>query len=279
VVGVSVRGSSHEERDQPCQDAHFWRILPSGPLIAAVADGAGSASLGEVGAQLAAGTAVMALVESRIDQQINSALDDDAIGQYLVTAMESAKDAVEAEAESREVEPRELATTLILMIATGDFIAVAQVGDGAAVVGDNQGDVFGVTHPQNGEYLNETTFLVSPEAMETLQTSVWRGTPVQGAIFSDGIQMLCLKMPEGLPHAPFFHPLFTFVSEIEAGANCGEADTENPVESGLNPAQEELRTFLLSPSVQGNTADDLTLLLFSFAEPEHETGPEPTVRD
>ena len=115
--------------------------------------------------------------------------------------------------------------------------------------------------------------------METLQTSVWRGTPVHGAIFSDGIQLLCLKMPEGLPHAPFFHPLFTFVSEIEAGTCRGGADSENAVESDLNPAQEELRTFLLSPSVQGNTADDLTLLLFSFAEPNHGTGPEPADRD
>ena len=279
MVGVSVRGSYHEERDQPCQDAHYWRILPSGPLVVAVADGAGSASLGDVGAQLAAGTAVTALAESGIDQRSNSALNDDAIGQYLVAAIENARDAVEAEAESREVEPRELATTLILMIATGDFIAVAQVGDGAAVVGDNHGDVFGVTHPQNGEYLNETTFLVSPEAMETLQTSVWRGTPVQGAIFSDGIQMLCLKMPEGLPHAPFFRPLFTFVSEIEVGASCADTGPDNAVGSGLNPAQEELRTFLLSPSVQGNTADDLTLLLFSFGEPDHGMGPEPAVRE
>jgi serine/threonine protein phosphatase PrpC len=53
VVGASVVGTAHEKTGQPCQDAHGWRILPDNVLIAAVADGAGSAALGEIGAQVA----------------------------------------------------------------------------------------------------------------------------------------------------------------------------------------------------------------------------------
>lgn len=114
-------------------------------MIAAVADGAGSASLGDVGAELAASKAVEALhqfgLESRID------IDDDAIGQSLKDAMEAARAALVTEAESREVDQRELASTLILLVATKDGIAAAQVGDGASVVGDCQGNVVGVTQP------------------------------------------------------------------------------------------------------------------------------------
>src|SRR4028119_2107946 len=53
VVGASVIGTSHEKRSQPCQDAHCWRLLPHGVLVASVADGAGSAALAEVGAKIA----------------------------------------------------------------------------------------------------------------------------------------------------------------------------------------------------------------------------------
>jgi len=274
VVGASVRGTSHEELGQPCQDAHYWRILPNGALIAAVADGAGSASLGEVGSEIAASTAVNALAESNPDMQIGQGLNDDAtIGQQLMAAMETARAALVTEAENRDVEQRELATTLILLVATGDGIAAAQVGDGAAVVGDDQGNVAGVTQPQSGEYINETTFLTSPEDLDAAQIVVWRGTAAQGAIFSDGIQMLCLKMPEGVPHAPFFNPLFSFVSEIASESGDGKVDFEHPYDSGpnnsvSNQAQEQLRSFLLSPRVTNNSTDDLTLLLFSLVDRE-----------
>ncbi|NJK69758.1 MAG: protein phosphatase 2C domain-containing protein, partial [Microcoleus sp. SU_5_3] len=53
VVAASVTGTSHEKRSQPCQDAHCWRLLPNNVLAAAVADGAGSAALAEIGAKIA----------------------------------------------------------------------------------------------------------------------------------------------------------------------------------------------------------------------------------
>ena len=64
VAAASVVGTSHVKSGQPCQDAHEWRVLPSGFLIAAVADGAGSAALAEIGATLAARAAVQALAEA-----------------------------------------------------------------------------------------------------------------------------------------------------------------------------------------------------------------------
>ena len=54
ALGASVRGTSHEKTGQPCQDAHCLELLPDGSLVAAVADGAGSAALGEVGAGVVA---------------------------------------------------------------------------------------------------------------------------------------------------------------------------------------------------------------------------------
>ncbi|OIO94724.1 MAG: hypothetical protein AUJ96_28120 [Armatimonadetes bacterium CG2_30_66_41] len=145
----------------------------------------------------------------------------------------------------REVDVRQLATTLIVVAASPDMVAAAQVGDGAAVVRDADGNLFALTAPQQGEYLNETTFLISPDALDTAQVQTWRGRVGGVAAFSDGLQMVALKMPEGAPHAPFFAPLFRFAAQCEDGA----------------AATEQLVSFLRSPRIAERTDDDRTLLL------------------
>ncbi len=244
VVAVSVTGTSHEERGQPCQDAHAYSILPEGVLIAAVADGAGSAALGEVGAQIAAGAAVEK-IERLMAQGVPQ--NDDGWKLLLTEALSAAKIAVETESTVRQVLVRDLASTLIVVVATSELVAVAQVGDGTAVVGQ-EGNVLALTTPQSGEYINETTFLISPNAVEKAQLVVWHGNPAQLAILSDGLQMLALKMPEGTPHPPFFLPLFRFIVETKEESQ----------------AREKLRAFLQSPRLLERTDDDLTLLLATF---------------
>ncbi len=284
LVATSVRGTSHEKTGQPCQDAHDWGELPEGVLVAAVADGAGSAALAEVGASVAARAAVEAVPRSllfrqgRIDRWESEApaelyrrggslalpfstrqsyLDgtlapcgrlpeDDAGWQQLLTdALQSARAAVEAEAAARAVKARDLATTLILLVATPELVAVAQIGDGAVVVSDGEDKLIALTAPQSGEYINETTFLISPNALDTAQVTVGRGRVAHVAVFSDGLQMLALKMPDGTPHAPFFAPLFRFVANV-----TDEAE-----------AQQQLAAFLRSPRITERADDDLTLVL------------------
>ena len=91
VISVSVAGKSHEKRGQLCQDAHHWQILPEGILVAAVADGAGSSNLGDVGAKIAVGVAVEA-----ISQQKLLPVDDVGWQFLLVDTLKAAKNAVMA---------------------------------------------------------------------------------------------------------------------------------------------------------------------------------------
>ena len=244
VVAASVLGRSHEKVKQHCQDAHHWELLPEGVLVAAVADGAGSASLGKIGAIVAAQTAVETI---RLQYEVQGAQErDDQKWQLLLTnALEAARKAVEEEAIACKVIARELATTLIIVVATPNLIAAVQVGDGVAVGCDRTGNIIALTTPQRGEYVNETIFLVSPNALENIQVKVWRGVVANIAMLSDGLQMLALEMSGGKPHAPFFFPMFKFV-----------ADVTNPKE-----AQEQLVAFLRSERISTRTDDDLTLLL------------------
>jgi hypothetical protein len=242
VVGASVRGTSHEKTGQPCQDAHAWNVLPNDVLVAAVADGAGSAPLGDVGSMVAS-RAVVDFLAVKLAWPWPQA--DEGWHLLLTDAVKTARHAVEAAAAAREVSPRELATTLIAVIATAEFVAAAQVGDGAAVIGEVDGKAIALTAPQSGEYINETTFLVSPNAIDKTQVAVWRGAPAHLAVFSDGLQMLALKLPDGAAHAPFFAPLFRFVAQMTEAAE----------------AQEQLKEFLHSPRITARADDDLTLLL------------------
>lgn len=266
VTGASVAGASHLKTGQPCQDAFAWERLPDGTLAVAVADGAGSALLGEIGAAVAVQAALQSLRHSLDPLSCTSTEDDSAENpddpqtvehefrgsDLLRAALAAAKDAVEMEAWARQLPERELASTLILILAIPQQVYAAQIGDGAAVAMDADGHLIALTTPAGGEYVNQTTFLLSPNSLESAQVNDWRGEVAHLAVFTDGLQMLALKMPEATPHAPFFTPMFQFAASAEETA----------------AAEAELAAFLRSSRVAERTDDDLTLVVASLASQE-----------
>lgn len=248
IVAASVCGTSHVKNKQLCQDAHHWQILPDNVLVVATADGAGSATLGKVGAMIAVETAIDHLSNN---QEIthNTLTDDDLLRGLLTDAILAAKKALEEEANVCNHQPHDLATTLIIAIATPEVVAVGQIGDGLAVAKDNSGNLLALTIPNNGEYINETTFLTSPDAVNTAQIRILRQKIVNIGVLTDGLQMLALNMVVGEPHKPFFFPLFEFV-----------ANAEDKI-----MAKEQLVRFLCSERITQRTDDDLTLVLAALS--------------
>ncbi|BAY92315.1 MULTISPECIES: PP2C family serine/threonine-protein phosphatase [unclassified Tolypothrix] len=249
VVAASVCGTSHLKNKQLCQDAHHWQLLSDNVLVAAAADGAGSAIQGKVGAMIAVETAIENIAIKEITRD---ALADDGVVRSLLTdAMLAAKKAVEDEAAACNNQLQDLATTLIVMVATPEVVAVAQIGDGLAVAKDSTGNLLALTMPDSGEYINETTFLTSPGALETAQMKLWRESIVNVSVLTDGLQMLALNMVVGEPHKPFFFPLFDFV-----------ANTQDKT-----VAKEQLVKFLGSERITQRTDDDLTLIIAALSKP------------
>ena len=240
-----MRGASHEKVDVPCQDAHQWAAAADGLLVVAVADGAGSALLAEVGALVAAGAATDSLRESLVHHSGPDRMDDSAWRGLLTEAVMAARNAIETEASQRGAALGDLASTLIVVVAGADFVAAIQVGDGAVVAAQTDGQILSVTRPAQTEYLNETVFLTSAEAIATSQSVVWRGSLAHLAVLSDGLQMAALHMPDGEPHPGFFTPLFNFLAQQK----------EDSV------AQAALTTFLGSPRLRERTDDDVTLVI------------------
>jgi len=242
-VSASVRGVSHERAGTCCQDAHAWTFLPGGAFGAAVADGAGSAAHSEIGAYTATSVALKE-IERLVDA---SGLPDtaDAALELLEEVLRVATGGVISEADEQGLEPKDLASTLILALVTPDRIAVLQVGDGAVVVQWSDGKLEAITSPVHGEYINETVFLTSLDAALTAQLAVREGEISGVAIFTDGLQPIALTGVDNVPHPPFFRPLFQFAA----------ASTNTDASSG------ELGAFLGSPRLAQRTDDDLTLVL------------------
>jgi hypothetical protein len=244
VVGAAVQGWAHEKLELPCQDALAYRALPGGILLAALADGAGSAERADLGAS----TAVAAALDTLAAGLELAAPEETGDWETLLRgAFAAARQALDWLAEEQAEPLREFATTLICA-AAGSRLIVAQLGDGAVVGRTSQGELFAATRPQRGEYANETLFLTGEGALEQVEVQVIETGVDALAVMSDGLTRLALKLPAGDPHSPFFEPLFSFL-ERESTAGDGAV------------AETALANFLASERVNARTDDDKSLLL------------------
>ena len=129
LVSASTTGTSHVRADLPCQDSHGYRILDN-LVIAAVADGLGSAPKSDEGARLAVEVAL-----TTIEKAIGPSLPDDSENwtRILQDAFLRAREHLQASAEKSAIPIREYGTTLLAMILTRDWLVVGHIGDGAVV--------------------------------------------------------------------------------------------------------------------------------------------------
>jgi hypothetical protein len=262
VVSASVKGLSHELNNLPCQDAILFSVC-KGILIVAAADGAGSAKHSDLGAKVAVDSSLRYIESIILDNFRNSDacevnLTQSRFNTILASWDEVAVDvvrqafmSVQTVANDSNLPIKELASTLLVVVASDIGIAALQIGDGAIIVNTPDNCFVPLTIPPQTEYINETVFLISPTAIKNMQTNTF-GKVKQLAIMTDGIQMLALEMKERKPYNPFFSTIFNFA-----------ANTSSEAES-----VSDLEKFLVSKRVRQYSHDDITLLLASLTELE-----------
>lgn len=238
AIGDSVAGTSHRARNVPCQDAMRYRAFGAEGewLVVAVADGAGTATHSDRGAELACDEFVSRVADAGPD----AALDRDT----LVRHFADVRQVLYREAERIGVRPRDLACTALVAVVGPSSFAVGQIGDGAIVLGDGTTSRT-VFWPDPAEYANATDFLTDDRFADALRVETGALPVAEVAILTDGLQRLALDFAARAPHDPFFRPMF-----------AGLRSATDP-EALLEP----LRAFLDSPPVNGRTDDDKTLVL------------------
>src|SRR5687768_17604784 len=155
VLGASVEGSGHRRNSTGCQDSHAWTLVAPSTLVAAVADGAGSARLAADGSRIAARFSVEYVAWRLSEHEQVDPLE------LLGDAMIATRRQLVNTAKRARHPVGDLATTLALVIASPGGVWAAQVGDGSVVVDQPDGSLLAVADGEREEYLNETTFLTS----------------------------------------------------------------------------------------------------------------------
>ena len=245
---ASVIGAAHLAQNTDCQDRFLCRTIKTKEeiLIAAVADGAGSTSSGQIGAELAC-----RLFVDKAEDFLNTreasirSLNAD-FGKYW---LEFFQKQIAEIAEEQEKPVRDYASTFVAAVVGEKRAAFFQVGDGATVytLSENPDEyIFGID-PIETEYANVTDFLTDKEASATLRFNAIEA-PIENLIlFSDGIFAVAVDYKTNRPHAPFLRPMIAPLKNGQATAD-------------LNA---KLESFLASPKINEKTDDDKTLILAS----------------
>ena len=213
ILRDRAQGTSHIELDLPCQDAELAVCRTAGGeeiLFASCADGAGSASHSQIGAELANNE-----LWRIIDKEFTNGLTlNDITSEHIQEWFHAVRESLEKEASSREVAFKSLACTLLGGIVGESRSVFFQLGDGGIVVYKDE-QYTPVFWPQSGEYVNETNFITEDDVDLKIEILIVEEKIDRVAVFTDGIQPLVLDYGKKLGHKPFFDKMFNTLISSE----------------------------------------------------------------
>jgi len=166
VAGASEIGKSHKNANPPlpCQDSHAMKSLEGGWGIAILCDGAGSAALSDVGSEFTVNQAIgvfEGIIQKHNWIKKGELPQAEAWQKLALNAFRTIRKRLELVAEAKEVNPKDYACTIIVVIYAPFGILTSHIGDGRAGYRDGEGKWHPIMTPHNGEEANITIFLTS----------------------------------------------------------------------------------------------------------------------
>lgn len=244
-------GTRHVAAGGACEDACLGRRIETGDgeaLILAVADGAGSSRLAQIGSQEA--VSQFARIAEHALEGRGAAPDEETVRAWL----EGTQAHLERVAQVSARRIGDFSTTLLAVILSETWSAYVQIGDGAIVrSGDEAGEWGWMFAPHKGAYVNETVFLTHPDAARLAHVSIAGPPPGEIALFTDGLENLLIREGEQREVVEdFFNEM---MAPVRALAAHGE-------DAKLSRA---LGQYLSSPAINSRTDDDKSLILATRA--------------
>lgn len=243
VFYACATGKHHIDQNIPCQDYSCYEVR-DGIFVGVVCDGAGTARESQVGAEFFA-RQVTALLSEAI---ASGDLLGDAPAGYrdcIESVLERVRSRLGDLAASQQHDLRDYACTLVGCIASRAGGCFFHVGDGFAVHQNMAGGAV-LSHPENGEYVNETYFATDEDWKEhlrlTLLSNMNHGCFI--GLMSDGSSSFAIDRLRTGFYKPFIDPVVTFLNT--ASEINGNQALQNLLENE--------KTFEI-------TSDDKTLLL------------------
>lgn len=223
VAAATVRGSAHAADGTEGQDAHAVATW-GGWLAAVVCDGAGSTTLGGVGAAVGAKTVAEALIAACADAPPGPPVGHEVFWRKAATdAVMAARAAVahalqetEGGTDDRGLPLFERAhATLVAAVAGPEGGLFAHVGDGLGLA-LCAGETRATSAPENGAYANETFFFTEPEWDGHLRLTPFDAPVDRIVLMSDGGMALAVK--DGALFDGFAGPVGRFLDTVDGAA-------------------------------------------------------------
>lgn len=208
----AVQGRGHIKTKTPCQDA-VAQASENGIQAIVLADGAGSAAMSHYGARCVAEHMAAYFVcgfQRVFEQDVDGAKRD------ILAAL---RNALEDEAGKHNCEVWALASTLLAVAVCDDRYIGVHIGDGVIGALDDAG-LKVASYPHNGEFVNETTFVTSENALPSMRLFKGESASLCGfVLMSDGTgQSLYHKRNRSL--APAVVRLMHWTCLISARVMC-----------------------------------------------------------
>jgi serine/threonine protein phosphatase PrpC len=252
AVARSAIGTSHQKQGIVYQDYGKYCIFDD-VIVGAVADGAGSAKYSDIGSKLAVETVLKCFSDINgfpQKQAFSKPLSEEEAQKVFAEIVNKVITELQKQADKKDYFVNNLASTLLVFVATPDCIAAMQIGDGFIVRRSEDSEYQLLFKPDKGEFANETTFITSTNALKEMQVKVINEKQEFICASTDGLEKVAIRLSDWQPFSPFFKPLEEYLHE--------------PV----NQEDEDkyLMEFLNSERLNSRTDDDKTLLLCLFDE-------------
>ncbi len=243
---ASAIGLAHINQNTECQDRFACKTITTKfgeVLIAIVADGAGSTSDGQIGAEIACEFFISEVAVFLTSQDASLSSLNIEFGKLWISYFQKKIDEI-ARKEKKTL--RDFASTLVGAIVGKKSAVFFQVGDGGAVYsvsGKSKSYHFAI-EPEETEYVNVTEFLTDETAEDSLRFVQIKDKIEDVILFSDGIFPVAVDYQSNQPHEPFLMPMIA------------------PLRKGLTDnLNEKLAGFLNSAKINEKTDDDKTIIL------------------
>ena len=214
-VNISVQGTSHKKREVVCQDSNSCVVVESPnnskTLISIVSDGAGSAKKSEIGSKL-----ICEKFTEYLKNCHGKGITIEEISKELITDwLRNFQIELREKAESEGFKTKDFACTFLVAIVGEISACFAQIGDGAIIIKNEEGNYSFMFLPQQGEFANETFFVTDDDATNVLEFVYIEKAINEIALFTDGIQYLVIDFENLNTNEEFFLKLFQWLVEIK----------------------------------------------------------------
>lgn len=164
LASAYVTGRGHLSKNIPCQDRTFELVSKHSTGVfygLSLADGAGSYKLSDIGAEIVT-KEILAYLKSNFSNLLQ-------VKNTSKKIIKNIEEKLAIEAKNREIDIKELSSTLLFVVIKNDKFIVGHIGDGVIGVLNKDNKITVLSHPDNGEYSNSTFFTTTDSYPDRLR--------------------------------------------------------------------------------------------------------------